>query len=128
MRGQSTVEFALIAPLVVLCALVLLETLSLCMHILSLNDLAHSAVRTAISSQDPSAAVTVFAHEAHVNADTEIDEANGFITVTVHSQHKITSVAILSWLPSVSISAQSTMLREPPTFLSYPDNEKTGAQ
>ncbi len=116
-RGQSTVEFALITPLVVLCALVLLETLSLCLSVLSLNDTARNAVRSAITAQDPASAATAVAQMARVTAKTEVDEVTGFVTVTVHSRHKISTLALLRWLPSMSISAQSTMLREPPLIL-----------
>lgn len=116
-RGQSTVEFALITPLVVLCALVLLETLSLCLSVLSLNDTARNAVRSAITAQDPASAATAVAQMARVTAETEIDEVTGFVTVTVHSRHKISTIALLRWLPSMSISAQSTMVREAPLIL-----------
>gem|GEM_PF-2495618 len=110
-------EFALITPLVVLCALVLLETLSLCLSVLSLNDTARNAVRSAITAQDPASAATAVAQMARVTAETEIDEVTGFVTVTVHSRHKISTIALLRWLPSMSISAQSTMVREAPLIL-----------
>ena len=62
------------APLVVLCALLLLATLSVCLDTLRLNDIARSAVRSAITSESPSDAATAIAQLSHVSAVTVTDE------------------------------------------------------
>jgi Flp pilus assembly pilin Flp len=104
-NGQATVEFALMAPLVVLCALLLLATLSVCLDTLRLNDIARSAVRSAITSDNPSDAATAIALLSHVSATTTVDGITGLFPL------------LGRWLPSLSLHATSTMMREPPLVL-----------
>ena len=114
-RGQATVEFALMAPLVVLCALLLLATLSVCLDTLRLNDIARSAVRSAITSDNPSDAATAIADLSHVSAITSVDSATGLITVDTSMKKRFPLLG--RWLPSLSLHATSTMMREPPLVL-----------
>jgi Flp pilus assembly protein TadG len=114
-RGQATVEFALMAPLVVLCALLLLATLSVCLDTLRLNDIARSAVRSAITSDNPSEAATAIADLSHVSAITITDESTGL--VTVHATMKKRFPLLGRWLPSLSLHGTATMMREPPLVL-----------
>ena len=114
-RGQATVEFALMAPLVVLCALLLLATLSVCLDTLRLNDIARSAVRSAITSDNPSEAATAIAELSHVSAITITDESTGL--VTVHATMKKRFPLLGRWLPSLSLHGIATMMREPPLVL-----------
>jgi hypothetical protein len=51
-RGQSTIEFALVLPLFVLCASVLVSILVAGLITLRLNDYARVAARTIAASQD----------------------------------------------------------------------------
>ena len=114
-RGQATVEFALMAPLVVLCALLLLATLSVCLDTLRLNDIARSAVRSAITSDNPSDAATAIADLSHVAVVTNTDESTGLVTVNATMKKK--SPLLGHWLPSLSLRGTATMMREPPLVL-----------
>jgi Flp pilus assembly protein TadG len=114
-RGQATVEFALMAPLVVLCALLLLATLSVCLDTLRLNDIARSAVRSAITSDNPSDAATAIADLSHVSAVTITDESTGLVTVNTTMKKQFPLLG--RWLPSLSLHGAATMMREPPLVL-----------
>jgi Flp pilus assembly protein TadG len=114
-RGQATVEFALMAPLVVLCALLLLATLSVCLDTLRLNDIARSAVRSAITSDKPSDAATAIADLSRVTAQTSTDELTGLVTVDVTMKKLFPLLG--RWLPSLSLHGTATMMREPPLVL-----------
>jgi Flp pilus assembly protein TadG len=114
-RGQATVEFALMAPLVVLCALLLLATLSVCLDTLRLNDIARSAVRSAITSDNPSEAATAIAVLSHVSAVTITDDATGLVTVNATMKKRFPLLG--RWLPSLSLRGTATMMREPPLVL-----------
>ena len=114
-RGQATVEFALMAPLVVLCALLLLATLSVSLDTLRLNDIARSAVRSAITSDNPSEAARAIADLTHVSAVTTTDESTGLVTVNATMKKQFPLLG--RWLPSLSLHATATMMREPPLVL-----------
>ena len=114
-NGQATVEFALMAPLVVLCVLLLLATLSVCLDTLRLNDIARSAVRSAITSDNPSEAARAIAVLSHVSTVTTTDELTGLVTVNASSQKRFPLLG--RWLPSLSLHAAATMMREPPLVL-----------
>ena len=114
-NGQATVEFALMAPLVVLCALLLLATMSVCLDTLRLNDIARSAVRSAITSDNPSEAATAIALLSHVSATTTVNGVTGLITVEASMKKRFPLLG--RWLPSLSLHAKSTMMREPPLVL-----------
>jgi len=114
-NGQATVEFALMAPLVVLCVLLILATLSVCLDTLRLNDIARSAVRSAITSDNPSDAATAIADLSHVSAVTTTDESTGLVTVDTSSTKRFPLLG--RWLPSLSLHATATMMREPPLVL-----------
>ena len=114
-NGQATVEFALMAPLVVLCALLLLATMSVCLYTLRLNDIARSAVRSAITSDNPSDAATAIALLSHVSATTTVNGVTGLITVEASMKKRFPLLG--RWLPSLSLHATATMMREPPLVL-----------
>jgi len=114
-RGQATVEFALMAPLVVLCALLLLATLSVCLDSLRLNDTARNAVRSAITSDNPSEAASAITTLSHVSVVTTTDDATGLITVNVTMKKRFPLLG--RWLPSLSLHGTATMMREPPLVL-----------
>ena len=114
-RGPATVEFALMAPLVVLCALLLVATLSVCLDTLRLNDIARSAARSAITSDNPSEAATAIAGLSLVSATTTVDDVTGLITVTASMKKRFPLLG--RWLPSLSLRATATMMREPPLVL-----------
>jgi len=114
-RGQATVEFALMAPLVVLCALLLLATLSVCLDTLRLNDIARSAARSAITSDNPSDAAIAIADLSQVSAVTITDDLTGLVTVNATINKRFPLLG--RWLPSLSLHGTATMMREPPLVL-----------
>jgi len=114
-RGQATVEFALMAPLVVLCALLLLAILSVCLDTLRLSDIARSAVRSAITSDNPMEAATTIADLSLVSAKTTTDELTGLVTVNATMKKRFPLLG--RWLPSLSLHGTATMMREPPVVL-----------
>ena len=111
-RGQATVEFALVAPLVVLCATVLIVVTALCLRSLQLNDTARSIVRSAITADDPIAAAQSLAQLRNVSVQTTVDAETGFITVNV--TQALTVPFIGKWMPSVPMHSAATMMQEPP--------------
>ena len=114
-RGQATVEFALMAPLVVLCALLLLATLSVCLDTLRLNDIARSSVRSAITSDNPSDAASAIAALSQVSAKTTTDDLTGLVTVDATMKKRFPLLG--RWLPSLALHGTATMMREPPLVL-----------
>lgn len=103
------------APLVVLCALLLLATLSACLDTLRLNDIARSAVRSAITSDSPSDAATAIADLSHVSAVTVTEESTGIVTVVATMKKRFPLLG--RWLPSLSLQGTASMMREPPLVL-----------
>ena len=114
-RGQATVEFALMTPLVVLCALLLLATLSVSLDTLRLNDIARSAARSAITSDNPSDAAIAIADLSQVSAVTITDDLTGLVTVNATMKKRFPLLG--RWLPSLSLHGTATMMREPPLVL-----------
>ena len=103
------------APLVVLCAVLLLATLSVCLDTLRLDDIARNAARSAITSDNPVEAATAIADFSHVSAKTTSDEVTGLIIVDTTMKKRFPIVG--RWLPSLSLHGTATMMREPPVVL-----------
>lgn len=116
-RGQSTVEFALIAPLVVFCALVLLGTIGLCIDLARLNEVARSAARAAITAGDPVVAAGTVADRFTLRARTSIDERTGLVTVTVTHRRTVPIPLVGRLLPELELTGTATMIKEPPVVL-----------
>lgn len=114
-RGQATVEFALIAPLVVMCALALVGTLSLCLSTLQLNDLARTIARSAITSDDPAEAAQQFAQSHKIKIETAVNEENGLVSIEARRAHAFPLLG--KWLPRLTLRSSATMMREPPFVL-----------
>lgn len=111
-RGQATVEFALVAPLVVLCSLIIVATTAICLRSLQLNDTARSIVRAAITADDPVRSAESLASQLNVQARTSVNTATGLVTVTV--TQALTVPLMGKWLPSVLLHSEATMMLEPP--------------
>lgn len=114
-RGQATVEFALVAPLVVMCALALVGTLSLCLSTLQMNDLARSIARSAITSDDPSASAQQMARLHDVRVVTTINDMDNLVGIEVQRTHAFPLLG--RWLPHLTVRGNSTMMLEPPYVL-----------
>lgn len=114
-RGQATVEFALIAPLVFACAGLLVATTALCLQFLSLHDVARTAARSAVVSENPTKAARTSVHDPSIQVAVAENVARGTISVTV------SRTGGLWWfnrlLGARSISQTVTMMREAPIVL-----------
>lgn len=114
-RGQSTVEFALVAPLVVVCATVLIGVTVVCLQYIQLHDVARTAARLAVTADNPSQAAKDFAASKNVSAVVTDDLATGLVTVTLSRRSRIPVVGRISRI--IGLTATSTMMREsPPVF------------
>jgi hypothetical protein len=109
------VEFALIAPMVVMCALMLVGTLSLCLSTLQLNDLARAAARSAITADDPAVSAQQFAQLHNVEIVAIVNDENGLISIEARRAHAFPLLG--GWLPRLTLRSSATMMREPPFVL-----------
>jgi Flp pilus assembly protein TadG len=114
-RGQATVEFAVVAPLVFACVGLLIGSTVMCLQYLSLHDVARIAARTAVMSDNPVEAARGAIVDSSIQVKTEDDLVAGTITVTV------TKTSGIWWfnrlLASRAISQSVTMMREAPIVL-----------
>lgn len=114
-RGQATLEFALISPLIFACAGVLISTTVMCLQFLSLHDVARTATRTAVMSENPVEAARNSVDDSSIRVQVSENLVAGTITVTV------ARTGGLWWfnqlLASRSISQSVTMMREAPIVL-----------
>ena len=113
--GQATVEFAFIVPLVIVGALALVGTLTLCLSTLQLNDLSRTIARSAITSDNPSDTANEFAARNNAHVAVMMDEKNGLITVEVKRSHSFPVLG--DWLPHLTLRSSTTMMQEPPFVL-----------
>jgi hypothetical protein len=97
--------------MVVMCALMLVGTLSLCLSALQLNDLARSAARSAITSDDPVASAQQFAQLHNVKIMAIVNEENGLVNIEVRRAHVFPLLG--RWLPRLTLRGGAMMMREP---------------
>ena len=114
-RGQATVEFALVTPLVFACVGLLVGTTVMCLQYLSLHDVARIAARAAVMAEAPSDAAQSVVTNSSLQVTTTENLSAGTITVTV------TRTGGLWWmnrlLSTRAISQSVTMMREAPIVL-----------
>jgi hypothetical protein len=110
-RGQATVEFAFVLPIVILAALAVIQVALVVRDQLGVVHAAREAVRAASVDDDASAAVRA-AHRTLPGADVEIGarpRVGGEIRVTVR-YHSITNLPLVGALfPDPDLHASSTM-------------------
>ena len=88
--------------------------LSACLQVLALNDTARSAVRVAITADDPEQAVDAASFGSGVSVRV-ITKANGIVTVTMARPFRLWFLRIP--IASLQLRASSSMMREPPVVL-----------
>jgi Flp pilus assembly protein TadG len=117
--GQSTVEFALILPLVVACMMCILAAGVMVHDHLALSDLARSATRAAIASDDPHAAAqsVVNANDESVRTRVVIDGDTGLVRVSLTRQRSLPLWIVGQALPRFTVTATVVMLQEPATVI-----------
>lgn len=114
-RGQATVEFALVVPLVFACVGLLIGATVMCLQYLSLHDVARVAARAAIVADIPADAARDAVKDVSLQVTTTENLAEGTITVTVRKTTGLWWVNRL--LASRAISQSVTMMREAPIVL-----------
>lgn len=114
--GQSTVEFALVAPLVAICAGVLVAITFACVQVIQLHDIARTTARVAVTSDNPAQAAQDFAATQGVSVAVAQDEIRGLVTVEVAKSSRIPLLGRISRI--VGLRASATMMRESPAILS----------
>lgn len=113
-RGQATIEFALVAPLFIACTLALVGTAVVCMRLVAAHDVARMAARAASVGDDPCAAATTATPRGYRSRCT-LDDAAGTVTVAVSSSVSVPFLGrvvetVLPWM-------DATLMREPPQAL-----------
>lgn len=114
-NGQSTIEFALVAPLVVVCTTVLIGVTVVCLQFIQLHDVARTAARIAATADNPRQAAQDFVAAKNVAVEVTDDSATGLITVTLSRKSRLPFVGQISKI--IGLTASSTIMREsPPVF------------
>lgn len=113
--GQATVEFALVVPLVGLCAITLVAVMTLCLNVLALNDTARNSARAAATSPDPQQAADTIAASRGATAIVQVSPSTGLVTVSVTQPARLPLIG--SWLPAIRLSAHASIMQEPPIVL-----------
>ena len=114
-RGQSTVEFVLVLPLVMFAVLLIAQFLVIVMAQVQVVNATRNAVRAASVSQSPSdTALTAarFSFGPDIDVNTEISKR----WVTVASTYELdTDLPMVGRLvPDIQLSSHFSMLLEPP--------------
>ena len=114
-RGQSTVEFVLTLPLIMLAVLLIAQFLVIVMTQVQVVNATRNAVRAAAVSQSPSAAALAaarFSLGRDIDVDTEIGK--GWVTVT-STYELVTDLPMVGrFVPDLTLSSRFSMLLEPP--------------
>ncbi len=122
-KGQATVEFALVLPLVVISLLLLLQVLVIVLAHVQVVNAARNGVRAAAVSAQPSqTAESVVlrslagAPDGKTPPDISVQTTTDarWVTVTV-TQHLVTDLPIIGrFISDLDISSRFSMLLEPP--------------
>ena len=114
-RGQSTVEFVLTLPLIMLAVLLIAQFLVIVMTQVQVVNATRNAVRAAAVSQSPSAAALAAARFS-LGRDIDVDTEIGKRWVTVTSTYElVTDLPMVGrFVPDLTLSSHFSMLLEPP--------------
>lgn len=115
-RGQSTVEFALLLPLVIGSVLLVIQVLIIVLSQVSLQHEARIAARAAAVSADPASAARAAVERNDPRSPSSVAVETTESLVTVHLTRRIpVAIPILGRLwPDIELSARLTMALEPP--------------
>jgi Flp pilus assembly protein TadG len=115
-QGQSTVEFALILPLAVACMVFVLTAGLVVYDHLALADFSRSAVRTAVTSNDPASAATQFVKviDTDIRVKTVVNAENGLVQVRLERTRSFPLLFVARALPKFTVHASAVMMQEPP--------------
>lgn len=115
-RGQSTIEFAFIAPLVLSCAVLLVATTVVCLQVIQLHDVVRTTARVAVTTDDPTAYATDAGRQLNLDVTVEDNRETGMVTVRASRLSRIPLWGGLTKL--LGLQASVTMMRETPPVLS----------
>lgn len=112
-RGQATVEFALVLPLVLACILSVAGVTAVCLERLRLSEVARLCARTASVADDPvgTARATALAHRA--SATVDIDPATSLLTVTVRPSGTIPGLGFVASRTGLAATTTIVLERSP---------------
>lgn len=118
-RGQSTIEFALIFPLAVACMIFVLAAGIIVYDHLALSDLSRSAVRAAITSDDPAAAAKQLVNlvDDGVRVRTSVNNETGLVLVKLERRRALPLPFVAQILPRFTVRASAVMMSEPPLVI-----------
>ena len=88
--------------------------LSACLQVLALNDTARTAVRVAVTADNPEQAVDASTFGSHITTHVTTN-ANGVITVTASQPFRLWFLYVP--IAQLHLRAWSSMMREPPVVL-----------
>jgi len=114
-RGQSTVEFVLVLPLVMFAVLLIAQFLVIVMAQVQVVNATRNAVRAASVSQSPSDAARAaarFSFGPDIDVYTEISKRWVTVTSTYELDTDLPMVGRL--VPDIQLSSHFSMLLEPP--------------
>lgn len=114
-KGQSTIEFALVAPLVVGCAIVLVSITVVCLQLIQLHDLVRATTRVAVTTNDPTQYARDVATQLNLDISVDDDLVTGLVTIRATRQTKVPLWGGVSKL--LGLEATVTMMRESPPVL-----------
>lgn len=115
-RGQATVEFAIVLPLVAILVLGIVQLVVIARDQLAVELAAREGARTAVVSADPDRAASDAAHAAVGidGLDVTVTRAGDQLTVVVR-RRVATDVPLVGLLVGdIEVTAAVTMQRDPP--------------
>ncbi len=118
-KGQSTVEFALILPLAVACMIFVFTAGLVVYEHLALADVSRSAVRAAITADDPAREAIDFvsAVDSQIRVRTTVNNESGLVRVSLERKRHFPVPFMSRTLPYFTIRASAVMMREPTTVI-----------
>ena len=114
-RGQSTIEFAFIAPLVLGCAVLLIATTVVCLQVIQLHDVVRTTTRVAVTTDDPTAYAISAGENLGLAVTVEDNRETGMVTVRAIRKTRVPLWGGLTKL--LGLQASVTMMRESPPVL-----------
>lgn len=117
-RGQSTVEFALVLPLVVLCIGTLVTVVTACLTTLRLNDFARLTARTVATSTDGE--LVIRENRALCTCDIQVTVETGIVTVRAEKPFAFPVLGLP--LPVLHLHGESFAMKEPTVSFRAPSS------
>ena len=114
-RGQSTIEFAFIAPLVLGCAVLLIATTVVCLQVIQLHDVVRTTTRVAVTTDDPTAYAISAGEKLGLEVNVDDNRETGMVTVRAIRKTRVPLWGGLTKL--LGLQASVTMMRESPPVL-----------